>query len=322
MSFCGFCVLYMDKNEDYSTFPNFLYDFPAARAAPPCKQEELSTEPNTRRGSRNGRTKSKRAKLNSSAAPHHRQQPPQWNHGLKQTLWSPSDASQSTFPMLCPVVMPGYPLQAHPRTDSTPPHSEATPQGFRDNHGAQSPPCPPSLHSAPYTSHMVTPVVALVFPNYLYPLMGPGHPPPPSVPVYQVETGGNPTQTQPFDPGQATFMSPPAFSGLSPFNTQNLTSCLSPPFYFSAPPETPKPQLESHSRSSTPQSSESGGQTSPPLFHSRCSSPLNLLQLGLSVDRQDIMAFSSGGQGQIVAEREKGASGIQAKERELQQVNK
>ncbi|XP_037538190.1 period circadian protein homolog 2 [Nematolebias whitei] len=299
----------------------------AARAAPPCKQEEPSTEPSTeptaRRGSRTRKTKSKRAKLSSSAASHHRHQPPQSNHGLQQTLWPPSDASQCTFPVLYPVVLPGYPLQAHPRTDSTSPHAEATPQIFTDNHGAQAPPCSPSFLSAPYTSHMVTPVVALVLPNYLYPLMGPGHPPPPSVPVDQVETGGNPTQMQTFDPGQGTFMSPPAFSGPSPFNTQNyltpLTSCLSPPFCFPAPPETPKPQLESLSRSSTPQSSESGGQTSPPLFHSRCSSPLNLLELELSVDRQDNLALSSGGQGHSMAEREKGASGVQAKERELKQ---
>lgn len=313
-----------DKNQDYSTFLDFLYDFPAARAAPPCKQEGPSTEPIARRGSRNRKTKSKRARLSSSAASHHRQQPPQSSHGLQQTLWPPSDASQSTFPVLFPVVMQGCPLQAHPRTDSTSPHAEATPQGFRDNHGAQAPPCPPSLHSAPYTSHMVTPVVALVLPNYLYPLMGPGHPPPPSVPVFQVGTGDNPTQTQPFDPGQGTFMYPPAFTSPSPFNTQNyftpLTSCLSPPFCFPAPPETPKPQLESRSRSSTPQSGESGGQTSPPLFHSRCSSPLNLLELELSVDRQDNLALSSGGQGHI--EREKGASGIPVKERELKQVNK
>ncbi|XP_017278031.1 period circadian protein homolog 2 isoform X2 [Kryptolebias marmoratus] len=300
----------------------------AAPAAPPCKQEEPSTEPAARRGSRSRKTKSKRAKLNasaSSATPHHRQQPPpppppQPNPGLKQSLWSPSDASQSAFPMPYPVVMPGYPLQVPPRADSTSPQAEATPQGFRDNPGTQDPPCLPSLHSAPYTPHMVTPVVVLVLPNYLYPLMSPGHPSPPSVP----ELGGIPTQMQPFDPEQGPFTSPPSFfSGPNQFSTQNhftpVASYLPPPFYFPAPSETPKPHMESHSRSSTPQSGESGGPASPPLFHSRCSSPLNLLELELSVDRQESMALSAGGQGNIMAEREKGASGIQAKERELKQ---
>lgn len=306
----------------------FLYDFPAARAAPPCKQEEPSTEPPARRRSRNRRTMSKRAKLNTStnnSTFHHKQQPPQPSHGLKQTLWSPSDASQSTFPMPYPVVMPGYPLQVPPRADSTSSHAEATPQGFRDNQSAQAPPSTPSLHSAPFTPHMVTPVMALVLPNYLCPLMSPGHPLPPSVPVYQVETVGIPAQMQPFDPGQGTFTFPPSFSALNPFNAQNqftpLASYLSPPFYFPASSETPKPHMESHSCSSTPQSGESGGQAYPPLFHSRCSSPLNLLELELSVDRQDNMALSSGGQGVIMAEKEKRASGIQVKEKEHKQVN-
>lgn len=307
---CKHCILIIQ----HSFFIFYFYDYPAARAAPPCKQEEPSTEP-PRRGSRSRKTKSKRAKLNTSTnnpMSHHKQQPPQLNQGLKQTLWSPSDASQSTFPMPYPVFMPGYPLQVPARADSTSPHAEATLQGFRDDQSAQAPPGTPSLHSAPFTSHMVTPVMALVLPNYLYPLMGPGYPLPPSVPVYQVESTGIPTQMQP-----ATF--PPSFSGLNQFNLPP-TSYLSQPFYFPASSETPKPHMESPSCSSTPQSGDSGGQASPPLFHSRCSSPLNLLELELSVDRQDNMALSSGGQGMIMAEEER-ASGIQVKEKEHKQVN-
>uniref|UniRef100_A0A1A7XF80 Period circadian protein homolog 2 n=1 Tax=Iconisemion striatum TaxID=60296 RepID=A0A1A7XF80_9TELE len=304
-------------------------DADAARAAPPCKQEAWNAEPTTRRRSRTKKTKSKRAKLITSSnntAPHHRQQPPQppqSNSGLKQTSWSPSDASQSTFPVSYPVVMPGYPLQVHPRATPTSPYTDATSQGFGNNQGTPAPPCLPTIHSAPFTSQVVTPFVALMLPNYLYPLMDPGHPPP-SVPVFQVETGGLPSQAQPFDqaafPGQGAFPSPPQ----NQLNTQNhftpVTNYLYPSFYFPSSSETPKPPVESCSRSSTPQSGDSGGPLSPsPLFHSRCSSPLNLLELELSVDRQDNMALSSGGQGSNMAEREKGASANQAKERELKQ---
>nr|XP_015812393.2 period circadian protein homolog 2 isoform X2 [Nothobranchius furzeri] len=293
-------------------------DADASPAAPPCKQEVSNAGPTTRRGSRNKKIKSKRAKLIASSnntAPHHRRQPPQppqLNGGFKQTSWSPSDV-QSTFPVAYTVVMPGYPLQVHPGDTSTSAYTDATAQGFGNN---QAPPCPPTIHSDSFTSQAVTPVVALMLPNCLYPLVDPGHPPP-SVPVYQVETGGIPSQMQLFDqaafPGQGAFPSPPQ-NHFTP-----LASYLCPSFYVPLSSETPKPPVESCSRSSTPQSGDSRGPTSPPLFHSCCSSPLNLLELELSVDRQDNMALSSGGQGSNMVEMEKGASANQAKERELKQ---
>uniref|UniRef100_A0AAQ6IS50 Period circadian protein homolog 2 n=1 Tax=Anabas testudineus TaxID=64144 RepID=A0AAQ6IS50_ANATE len=274
---------------------------------------DAGTEPTSRRGTRNKRTKSKRAKQiesSDSTASHQRQQqlrPPL----LNPTSWSPSDTSQSTFPMAYPAMMPGYPFQVYPRAGS----------------GAQAPPCPPSIHPAPYANPMVTPIVALVLPNYMYPQMAPG--PPPPQPVYQAESGSFPTQAQPFGQsvflGQHTFTAPPSLSVHNQFNSQNHSApqagYLNPSFHFPPSSETPKAPVEGQSRSSTPQSGGGGRQASPPLFQSRCSSPLNLLELELSVERQDSTALSTGGPGNNTGEREKGSSGNQAKERELKQAS-
>lgn len=230
--------------------------------------------------------------------------------------------------MAYPSVMPGYPLQDYPRANSISPCTNATSQGFRDNQGTQAPPCPSSIQTAPYTAPMVTPIVAVVLPNYIYPAIAPG--PPPPQPVYHAQTGVFPTQTQPFCqaafPGQVPFAAPPSFSVQNQFNHPNHSGpqpgYLAPSFYFPPSSETPKAPMEGLSRSSTPQSGGGGGPVSPPLFQSRCSSPLNLLELELSVDRQDSIVLSSGGQGNNAAEWEKGASGNQAMERELKQVNK
>uniref|UniRef100_A0A7N8YFM0 Period circadian protein homolog 2 n=1 Tax=Mastacembelus armatus TaxID=205130 RepID=A0A7N8YFM0_9TELE len=214
------------------------------------KEQITRAEPVTRRGTRNKKIKSKRAKQiasSDSTVSHHRQQqprPPLLNHGLNPTSWSPSDTSQSAFPVTYPTIMPGYPLQIYPRGNSI---------------AAHSPACPPSIHATPYTTPMVTPVVALVLPNYMYPPMALGPQPP------------------------------------QPNHFASQTGYLTPSFC-------------------------AGGQASPPLFHSRCSSPLNLLELELSVDRQDSTTLSVGGQGNNTAERERGASGNQAKERELKQA--
>uniref|UniRef100_A0AAQ5Y0M2 Period circadian protein homolog 2 n=1 Tax=Amphiprion ocellaris TaxID=80972 RepID=A0AAQ5Y0M2_AMPOC len=245
---------------------------------------------------RNKKTKSKRAKQiasSDSTASHHRQQqlrPPLLNHGLNQTSWSTSEASQSTFPMAYPAMVPGYPLQVYPTADNIAPPTDAPLQGFGDNQGAQAPPCPPSIQAAPFTSPIVTPIVALVLPNYLYPLISPAPPPP---------------QPAAF-PGQSTFTYLPSFSNQNQLNAQNhftsQTGFVTSSVYCPPSSETPKPPVE--------------GQTSPPLFQSRCSSPLNLLELELSVDRQDSTVLSSGGQVNNTTEREKGSSGNQAKERD------
>uniref|UniRef100_A0A673CBN8 Period circadian protein homolog 2 n=1 Tax=Sphaeramia orbicularis TaxID=375764 RepID=A0A673CBN8_9TELE len=277
------------------------------------KQPGPAAEPTTRRGVRNKKTKSKRAKQiesSDSTVSHHRQnlRPPLLNHGLNPTSWSPSDTSQSTFPMAYPTVMPGYPLQVYPRPNSVAPHTDTT---TPDNQRVQAPQCPPPIHHTPYTTSMVTPVVALVLPNLLYPPMAPG--PPVPQPMYHADPSSFPTQA-PFGhavfQGQSTFTVPPSFSVQSHFSSQNFSphaGPLTPSFYFPTSAETPKGPVEGQSRSSTPQSGGGGRNSSPPLFQSRCSSPLNLLELELSVDRQDSIGIPSGGQGNSTAEREKGA---------------
>lgn len=293
------------------------------------KQGGAFAEPTTRRSTRNKKTKSKRAKQvesSDSTASHQGpqlQRPSFPNYSLNQTSWSPSEATQTAFPMAYPTVMPGYPLQVYPRAESIAPQTDTTTQNFRDSQGAQATPGPSSIHSAPYTSPMVTPIVALVLPNYLYPVMGPG--PPPQQPVYQAETGVFPTQTLPF--AQAAFPFPPSFSGQTQFNIQtNFTppqaaGSSTPSFCFPPSSEIPKPSVEGQSRSSTPQSGGAEGQASPRLFQSRCSSPLNLLELELNVDRQDGAMLPSGGRGNTAAEREQTASASQPKERELNQTS-
>ncbi|XP_034743734.1 period circadian protein homolog 2 isoform X4 [Etheostoma cragini] len=304
----------------------------AVPAARPHKEGGPRVLPTSRRDARNKRTKSKRAKQMESSEntmSHHRQhlQPPLLNLGLNPTSWSRSDTSQSASPMAYPSVVPGYPLQVYPGANSLPPHTDATLQGFGHNQGIQSPPCPPSIHPAPYTTPMVTPIVALMLPM-AYPTIAPGLPPP--QPVYHTVTGGFPTQLPPFgqaaSPGQGPFTEPPSFSVQNQFPTQNpfplQTGSLTPSFYFPPSLETSKvPVVEGQSRSTSPQSGGDGGQASPPLFQSRCSSPLNMLALDLSVEQQDSTVLSSG-QGNNAAEREKRTSGNQVKERELKQVNK
>lgn len=304
----------------------FIFSVHPAVPAVSCKQGAVGAGPTSRRGTRNKKTKSKRAKQmessDSTASRHTQQQlrPPL----LNPTSWSHSDTSQSTFPLAYPAVMPGYPLHVHPRASSLAPCNDTSLTGIGGNQGAQAPPCPSPVHPAPYTSPMVTPIVALVLPNYMYP------PQPHYPPVYQAETAGFPIQTQPFGqsvfPGQATFTAASSFTVPNQFNCQNhlatQSSYVTPSLYFPSPSETPKAPVEAQSRSSTPPSGGGREQATPPLFQSRCSSPLNLLELELSVERQDSAALSSAGQGTNPADREKGASGNQSKERELKQVKK
>uniref|UniRef100_A0A3Q3XLK0 Period circadian protein homolog 2 n=1 Tax=Mola mola TaxID=94237 RepID=A0A3Q3XLK0_MOLML len=305
----------------------------ASNAAPAARSCKLATTPTARRGTRTKKTKSKRARQiesSDSTASQHRQQqlrPPRLNRGLNPTSWSPSETSQSAFPMAYPSMIPGFPLHVYPRTSPAAPHTDATLQGCRDNQGTQAPPCPSSIQPAPYTAPMVTPFVALVLPNYMYPPMAGGVPP--HQPVYHADTGGFPAQMQPLFqaafPGQVPFTVTPSFSVPNQFNSPQYQFApqggyQNPPFCFPPSSETSKARAEGQSRSSTPQSGGCGDRVSPPMFQSRCSSPLNLLELELSVDRQDSTALSSGGQGNNMAEREKAAIGSQAKERELKQV--
>ncbi|XP_039343701.1 period circadian protein homolog 2 isoform X2 [Mauremys reevesii] len=194
--------------------------------------------------------------------------------GLNSTAWSPSDTSQASHSaMSFPAVMPAYPLPVFSAAGTVPPGPEACLSGFSDlPDSGNNCPMQPSQFSAP----LVTPVVALVLPNYMYPQM-------------------NNNLPQTLYNGQPNFSADPTFSSQSVFSAQPPLAVPNPfpqetffptqPFHYNTPAESEKtPAMESRndpSRSSTPQSLGPQDQASPPLFQSRCSSPLqlNLLQL-------------------------------------------
>uniref|UniRef100_A0A8C2KTM8 Period circadian protein homolog 2 n=1 Tax=Cyprinus carpio TaxID=7962 RepID=A0A8C2KTM8_CYPCA len=245
------CSLYLEKQKGQVASEAV----PIARS---CKQGGGGAQETT--GTRRGRskkTKSKRIKANESSdsTPSGRRPPPRPQlQGLNQTSWSPSDTSQSTFPIAYPAVMPAYPLQMYPGPGSVQPRVDAPLSGFGESQCSQDPCIPMQPIQTPYSTPLVTPMVALVLPNYVFPQMG-----------------GTPRQ--PF-PTQPTFQPQPSFTAQAPF-----------------------PPQEEPSRSPTPQSVGGGGPPSPPLFQSRCSSPLqlNLLQLEETqrcAERQESMAPS------------------------------
>uniref|UniRef100_A0A4W5QS66 Period circadian protein homolog 2 n=1 Tax=Hucho hucho TaxID=62062 RepID=A0A4W5QS66_9TELE len=312
----------------------------ALPAVRPCKQ----AEPAARGSGRNKKTKSKRVKQNESSdspVSHKRRQPQPrphlLNQGLNQTSWSPSNTSQSTLlPLAYPTVVPVYPLQVYPGagtmagTMST--HQENSFAGFGDSQCNQDPQCPPpNIQPSPFSTPMVTPVVALVLPSCMFPQMGSG--PPGQQTFYQAEKAGYPSQSQPFHP--QTSLTLPA-QGPFPAQPQAFPLLMafpipSQPFSFSMPMEAPKPPGETtQSRCSPHGTMGSRDQaSSPPLFQSWCSSPvqLNLLQLEetrCSLERQDSMVVvpSVGTQGNNTVSKKGGSVVCQAMEKvkELQQV--
>uniref|UniRef100_A0AAZ3NTE6 Period circadian protein homolog 2 n=1 Tax=Oncorhynchus tshawytscha TaxID=74940 RepID=A0AAZ3NTE6_ONCTS len=277
----------------------------------PCRQ----AEPAARRSGRNKKTKSKRVKQNESHRK--RQQQPQ-PHLLNQTSWSPSNSSQSTLPPLAyPNLVPAFPLQVYPgvgtMAGTMPTSPENSMPGFGDSQCNQDPQCPaPNIQHSPSSTPMVTPVVALVLPNYMFPQMGSGAPG--QQPFYQTSLtfpaqGPFLAQPQPF-PLQTSLPFPPQssstiqaqFPGQNPLAPQTGFPIPTQPFSSMAM-EPPKPSGETtQSRGSTPGSMDGRDQVpSPPVFQSPCSSTLqlNLLQLEetpCSLQRQHsmVVAPSSG----------------------------
>ncbi|XP_040468856.1 period circadian protein homolog 2 isoform X1 [Falco naumanni] len=192
--------------------------------------------------------------------------------GLNTTAWSPSDTSQASYSaMSFPTVMPAYPLPVFPAAGTVPPAPETSLSGFNQlpESGNTCPMQPPQF-SAP----LMTPLVALVLPNYVYPEMNHNLPQTlyhsqPTFPAHSTFS------SQTVFPTQPTFATPSPFPQQAFFPTQ--------PFHYNPPAECEKvPVAEPRnepSRSCTPQSVGPQEQASPPLFQSRCSSPLNLLQL-------------------------------------------
>ncbi|XP_048019281.1 period circadian protein homolog 2 isoform X1 [Megalobrama amblycephala] len=313
------CSLYLERQKGQVTSEAV----PAARS---CKQGGggAPETTGTRRG-RNKKTKSKRIKPNESSdsTPSGRRPTPRPQlQGLNQTSWSPSDTSQSTFPIAYPAVMPAYPLQMYPGAGGMQPRVDAQMPGFGEAQCSQDPRIPMQPIQTPYSAPLVTPMVALVLPNYMFPQMGS----PPRQPFYPKE-GSFPAQPsfqpQPSFTTQATFPPQSTFTIQTQFTSQNPFTPQAPfqpqPFQFASPEEPPKrpdPELrEELLRTPTPQSMGGSSPPSPPLFQSRCSSPLqlNLLQLEetqRSAERQESMAPSVVPQGNCSSSVEKAGSAV------------
>nr|BAC98490.1 period 1 [Cynops pyrrhogaster] len=172
--------------------------------------------------------------------------------GLASSSWPPSGTSQASLPNIpYPTVMPGYSIPVFPTRTSMTPVSEpnqGTFGGAQNSPGMRYPLAPPQ-----YPAPMVTPMVALVLPNYIFPQM-------------------NSTMPQPFFSSQSNFGGP-----MFPF-TQPPPPPVQPQ---SGPMSAPAEAGHPASRSSTPQSMSQPDGSESPLFESRCSSPLqlNLLQM-------------------------------------------
>uniref|UniRef100_A0A3B4DD80 Period circadian protein homolog 2 n=1 Tax=Pygocentrus nattereri TaxID=42514 RepID=A0A3B4DD80_PYGNA len=302
------CSLYLERQKGQVT----------SDGPPHVGKQGGVTEPTARRGGRNKKTKSKRVKQNESSdstVSHRKQLSRQELQGLNQTSWSPSDTSQSTYPIAYPAMMPAYPLQVYPGTNIMAPRVDASISGFGDSQCSQVPPIQP-----PFSAPLVTPMVALVLPNYMFPQIG-SAPRQPFYPEQGTFTAQPSFPPQTVYPPQASFQPQTTFPVQTQFTTQNPFTPPTPfptqSFPYTLTGDPPKPAetvlREGQSRSSTPQSVGGRDQSSPPLFQSRCSSPLqlNLLQLEesqRSVERQDSSAPSSGAQGTCTAAAEKGGN--------------
>ncbi|XP_069831656.1 period circadian protein homolog 2 isoform X4 [Dendropsophus ebraccatus] len=195
--------------------------------------------------------------------------------GLNTTAWSQSDTSRASCPPLPYPVLPAYPLPVFPSPQIPVPNDNGIPM-----------PNVPSSNMQPFHAPLLTPMVAFMLPNYMYPPnmpanvypgAAPSHPFPVPTPFYTPQAtfpSSTPTFPVPqpvFTPAHHSFPVPQP--SCVPQSVQS--ACPMQPFSYPAPPSEPKVK-EGISRSSTPRDPQS-----PTLFQSRCSSPLqlNLLQL-------------------------------------------
>ncbi|XP_034023737.1 period circadian protein homolog 2-like isoform X2 [Thalassophryne amazonica] len=327
------CYSYLHKQRAPAT----AEDLSGLRA--PTKQNTTRPEATTKKGTRNRKSKKPRMQhpdSSDSFVSSRKPRPPL--QGLNQTSWSPSEASQSAFNVSYPAIVPAYPL--YPTTPAAPPQAPCTEPsvsaGFGEVQTIQAPPT-----ATPFPAPIVTPVVALVLPNYLFPQIGQLGPlgaasrptffpeQTPSQPAYSTQQPFQPPQssysmqTQSPYVSQQPFPVQPGFATQQPFQTpQNAFATQQPfaaqpsfpvqtqfvaqppysaqPFSYGLAPEPSKnmamePREGAVSRSSTPASAPREPTTSPPLFESRCSSPLQLNLLSMeeaqrSLDHQDSTA--------------------------------
>lgn len=133
-----------------------------------AKPGTSGAEPTTKRSGRTRKPKKPRLKKpdsSDSAISQRMLRPPL--QSLNQTSWSPSEASQSGFSVPYSTLVPGYPLF----TAAPPPASTLPPGGEQNSTGSltEAPNAQATPTAPPYPAPLVTPVVALVLPNYMLP---------------------------------------------------------------------------------------------------------------------------------------------------------
>uniref|UniRef100_H3D9Z8 Period circadian protein homolog 2 n=1 Tax=Tetraodon nigroviridis TaxID=99883 RepID=H3D9Z8_TETNG len=306
------CSTYLHKQRG----PTIVEETPGPRGA--TRQGTTRPETTVKKGIRNRKSKKPRMKhpdSSDSTVSNRKPRPPL--QGLNQTSWSPSEASQSAFNVSYPTMVPTYPLFPPAPTAPAPAPlpDPSISAGFGDSQNTQA-----STTAAPFPAPIVTPIVALVLPNYLFPQIGQiGQlAAAPSQPAYAAQQPFQPAQpayamqTQPPFAPQAAYASQTPFAAQPSFPVQTQFVAQTPypaqPFPYSLASETPKSVVRdgAASRSSTPASGAREPTTSPTLFESRCSSPLQLNLLSMeeghrSIERQDSTAPSVGGQGNSTA---------------------
>ncbi|XP_068959353.1 period circadian protein homolog 2 isoform X2 [Petaurus breviceps papuanus] len=198
--------------------------------------------------------------------------------GLNSTAWSPSDASQTSCPPASfPAVVPAYSLPVFPSPGIVPPSGDASSASWASQaHGND---LGNSQHyislQPPAFTAPLTPVMAVVLPNYTFPPMNPtGHP--------SFYPGQSNCPPRPPCSSQMVFAAQPDFPVQASSSSQTFCPVQSFNYQPGERERLPAPGVpEGPSRSTTPQSVGRQDQASPPLFQSRCSSPLqlNLLQL-------------------------------------------
>ncbi|XP_043925967.1 period circadian protein homolog 2 [Protopterus annectens] len=248
-----------------------------------------------RKAGKNRKSKSKRVKQHESSdstisGNGHLHRPPLLS--LNHTAWSPSETSQaSNSAVPFPAVVPAYPLPVFSAPGPTPHVSDPYLSGFSDHQNSQD--ISNSGQHSQFPPSLVTSMVALVLPNYVLSQMNN------TVPS-QLHNGHS------HFPSQHCFAAAAAFPSQSPlpaqpqFMTQSTFTSLTPnpldSFHYNPPAITENSQVpdirDAPSCFSPPQSLGPQEHTSPPLFQSRCSSPLQLNLLRLeemprSVERQD-----------------------------------
>ncbi|XP_025028433.1 period circadian protein homolog 2 [Python bivittatus] len=194
--------------------------------------------------------------------------------GPNNAAWSPSNTSQASYPtMPFPAVIPTCPLQVFPSKGITPVGPKGSLSYLNETQDSGEH-CP--LPLSEFVAPLVTPVIALVLPNYMCPQTN-NSIPQASCPIPPGFSA------QPSFSSEALLTTPPSFAASNKFPAEVAFSAQ--PFCYNSVADNKKnPVIDCQnelSRSCTPQSLGLQDQSSSPLFQSQSSSPLqlNLLQL-------------------------------------------